>query len=300
MGNATGGSRGLYFAALLAGNAALAVGPWWVRMADTGPVSAGFWRMALALPTLALFAVISRQTLFGYTRRTWIALVVAGVFFGLDVASWHLGITQTRMGNAVLFGNSGSLVLVAWGLLALHRRPLANEWLAFATAIGGSAILMGRSLEIGLTTLIGDLLSLLAGMLYAVYFILLVRERAQLGHWALLTWASLACMPVMLACALTLGEPILPSSASGWGPLLMLALTSQVFGQGMLVFAMRHFSPLVLGLALLTQPALGVAIGWAAFGETIGWLDLAGMVLVGAGLVLARERGPKIAQRQDA
>jgi drug/metabolite transporter (DMT)-like permease len=73
----------------------------------------------------------------------------------------------------------------------------------------------------------------------------------------------------------------------------MLALTSQVFGQGMLVFAMRHFPPLVLGLALLTQPALGVAIGWAAFGETIGWLDLAGMVLVGAGLVLARERGAK-------
>lgn len=34
----------LHFAALLGGNAALALGPWFVRVADTGPVSAAFWR----------------------------------------------------------------------------------------------------------------------------------------------------------------------------------------------------------------------------------------------------------------
>ena len=39
--------------ALLVGNAALAMGPWFVRLADSGPVSAGFWRVALALPVLA-------------------------------------------------------------------------------------------------------------------------------------------------------------------------------------------------------------------------------------------------------
>ena len=32
------------FLALLSGNAALALGPWLVRLADTGPVAAGFWR----------------------------------------------------------------------------------------------------------------------------------------------------------------------------------------------------------------------------------------------------------------
>ena len=287
MTNATGATRALRLAALLAGNAALAIGPWWVRMADTGAVAAGFWRLALALPVIALLARVSGQALTGFPRGTWIAIFAAGAFFGLDVASWHIGIGQTRMGNAVLFGNSGSLVLVAWGLLALHRAPRANEWLAFAAAIGGSAILLGRSLEVGLSTLVGDLLSVLAGMLYAVYFVLLVRARSSLGHWTLLTWSSLAGAPVLLACALALGEPVLPGKA-GWWPVLALALTSQVVGQGLIVYAMRHFTPLVLGLALMTQPAVAVLVGWLAFGEVIGPLDLAGMVLVGAGLVLAR------------
>ena len=47
----------LAFPALLAGNIALAFGPWLVRLADTGPVAAAFWRMALAVPFLLLVRV---------------------------------------------------------------------------------------------------------------------------------------------------------------------------------------------------------------------------------------------------
>ena len=47
------------------GNVALAMGPWFVRLADTGPVSAGFWRVALALPFLAVLARLNRQPLGG-------------------------------------------------------------------------------------------------------------------------------------------------------------------------------------------------------------------------------------------
>ena len=43
----------MHLAGLIGANAALALGPWFVRSADTGPVSAGFWRLALALPVLA-------------------------------------------------------------------------------------------------------------------------------------------------------------------------------------------------------------------------------------------------------
>ena len=36
------------FAMLLLGNAALAFGPWLVRLSDVGPSAAAFWRLALA------------------------------------------------------------------------------------------------------------------------------------------------------------------------------------------------------------------------------------------------------------
>ncbi len=49
-------ARWLLLSALIAGNVALALGPWSVRLADSGPVSAAFWRLFLALPFLALLA----------------------------------------------------------------------------------------------------------------------------------------------------------------------------------------------------------------------------------------------------
>ena len=46
-----------HYAALLGGNIALAFGPWLVRLADTGPVSTGFWRLFLPIPLIALLAL---------------------------------------------------------------------------------------------------------------------------------------------------------------------------------------------------------------------------------------------------
>lgn len=288
MGNATGATRNWtawHFAALMGGNAALALGPWFVRLTDAGPVSAGFWRLVLAVPLLAGIALASKQRLTGYRPAVWWAILGAGVFFALDLGAWHVGIHFTRMGNATLFGNAGSLVVMAWGMFALRRWPHRREWTAFSLALAGAAILLGRSLEIDRTTLIGDLFCLLAGLLYAGYIILLQRPRASLGNWALLTWSSLVGVPVLLIIALALDEPFWPSA---WWPLIGLALLSQVVGQGLLIFALRHFSSLVFGLALLSQPAIAVAVGWLAFGEVLGWPDLLGMALVAGALALAR------------
>jgi hypothetical protein len=41
---------------LILANLFLAAGPWLVRLADVGPVAAGFWRLALAVPFLAWMA----------------------------------------------------------------------------------------------------------------------------------------------------------------------------------------------------------------------------------------------------
>ena len=275
----------LQFIALLAGNVALALGPWSVRLADTGPVSAAFWRLALAVPVLVLLARWSGQRLTGFGKAAWIAIAIAGFCFALDIAFWHIGIGMTRMANASLFGNSGSIVMMIWGLIALHRAPHAREWLALGAALGGGAILLGRSLNIAHVTLLGDLFCIAAGLLYSVYLIALQHHRAELGGWSLLSWSSIAGLPVLLGMALWLGEPVWPHN---WGPVVVLALLSQLIGQGLLVYSLKNFSPLVIGLALLTQPAVAVSVGWLVFGEVLGPLDIAGMVLVGGGLVLAR------------
>ncbi|WP_082337189.1 DMT family transporter [Porphyrobacter sp. AAP60] len=277
----------LLLVALLGGNIALALGPWFVREADTGPVSAGFWRLFLALPFLVMLARANGQRLGGMGAKTLGLVALGAVTFALDLASWHIGIGMTRLGNATLFGNAGSIVLLFWGFIAARMLPRGLEWLAIAFALVGAAILMGRSLEISTATLIGDLFCLAAGLLYAVYLLTLQGARGQFGSWSLLVWVSLFGCPVLLGLAVLLGEPVWPTD---WTPVIGLFIGSQLIGQGLMVFSLKYFPPLVVGLALLTQPAVASAYGWLAFGETLSALDIVGMVLVGAALAVSRAR----------
>jgi drug/metabolite transporter (DMT)-like permease len=271
--------------ALLLANLALALGPWFVRLADTGPVAAGFWRLTIALPVilaLSLREPAARRRLSGAT----LAIVAgAGVFFALDLASWHVGIAATKLGNASLFGNAGSVILMAWGLIAARRAPRVLELAAILAALAGAALLMGGSLEISHASFVGDLFCLLAGLFYAVYILLLRPARARLGQFSLLFWSTLTGLPILLAVAALLGERIVPHD---WTPLLILAMSSQVIGQGLLIYSLKNFTPLVIGLALLTQPAVSALTGWLAFGETLGAGDVLGMVLLAGALAMAK------------
>ncbi|MFN3989718.1 MAG: DMT family transporter [Erythrobacter sp.] len=278
----------LLLIALLGGNVALALGPWFVRLADTGPVAAGFWRLFLALPFLVLLARANHQRLTGMGAATLGLVALGAVTFALDLASWHIGIGMTRLGNATLFGNAGSIVLLFWGFLVARTLPGRLEWLAIIFALTGAAILMGRSLEISNETLLGDLFSVAAGLLYAVYLLTLQGARGKFGSWSLLVWVSIFGCPVLLAIALALGEPVWPGD---WTPIIGLVVLSQLVGQGLMVFALKYFPPLVVGLALLMQPVVASIYGWLAFGEVLSGLDVVGMVLVGAALAVSRARG---------
>ncbi|MXO89380.1 DMT family transporter [Pontixanthobacter aquaemixtae] len=284
--------RWVLVAALLAGNIALATGPWFVRLADTGPVSAAFWRLFLAIPFLVLLARGTGQALSGIPRKTLMLVVLGAIAFALDLSSWHIGIEKTRLGNATLFGNAGSIVLLFWTFIITRTLPKGMEWLAIIFALGGAAILMGRSLEISTATLIGDLFCLAAGLFYAVYLLTLQDARKNIGAWSLLVWVSIFACPVILALALLNGELIWPTN---WTPIVTLVVTSQLIGQGLLVFSLRHFPPLIIGLALLTQPAVAALIGYAQFGEVLLPMDVFGMVLLGGALVVAKSTKAKVA-----
>lgn len=283
-------ARVLALAALLVGNVALACGPWLVRLADTGAVSAGFWRVALALPFLFLFAVMNKERVSGIPRRALLLVLAGGAFFGLDIASWHLGIGDTRLANAVLFGNAGSVILMVWGFVMLRRLPRGREWQAIVAALAGAGILLGRSLELSAANFVGDLFCLLAGLLYAGYLLLLQDARRSFGSWSVLAISSSSSVVVLFVVAQMLGEPFWPTD---WTPVLILALSSQLVGQGLLVYSLKLFEPLVIGIALLTQPAVAAMVGWLVFDEFLVPLDLVGIVLVGSALVLARIAAPK-------
>jgi drug/metabolite transporter (DMT)-like permease len=273
------------FPALFIGSSMLAFGPWLVRLSGVGPVAAGFWRTGLALPFLFVIASLAGQPVHWPGRRMALLVSVGGFFFAADLAAWHAGIHLTKLGNATLFGNTSSFIFAIWGLWLAKRSPSPLQVLALALAAAGAAMLMGSSAELSARNLTGDLLCLFAGLLYAGYLIAVQRARGGLQPLPLLFIASLFAALLLLPLSLALGEQIIPQD---WTWVLMLAIGSQVVGQGLLVYAIGSLSPLIVGLTLLTQPALSALIGWLAYGEKLRPFDWFGALAIGVALVLVR------------
>lgn len=261
-----------------------------VRLADVGPVAAGVWRLALALPFLFVVARISGQRPHWPGRPLAVTILIAAIFYSLDLASWNAGIRMTKLGNATLFGNTGSFVFVIYGLCIAHSRPSVRQAGALAFAVGGAALLMSGSYELSPKNFTGDLLTLVAGLLYGGYLIFVERGRTSMQPLPLLILATAFSVPILLPISLGLGEHIWPHN---WTPLIIFALSSQVIGQGLLVYSIGTLPPLIVGLALLTQPAISAAIGWFAYGERLSATDAVGAFAIAAALVLVRlpERG---------
>ncbi len=280
-------SQSLAFIALLVGNLALACGPFLVRASGVGPVAAGFWRLALALPFLWVIAWMFRQPVHWPRAKLTIAVLVAAFFFAADLAAWHAGILLTKLGNATLFGNISSFFFAAWGLWLARKWPTSVQALALSLAALGCGLLMWGSAELSAENLRGDLLAALAGLLYTGYLILVERTRGDLQPLPLLFLASLFGAAMLLPAAITAGEQIFPEN---WAGLFALALCSQVIGQGLLVYALGHVPPLVVGVAMLTQPALSALLGWIYYGETLTARDFAGAAMIVVALILVRLR----------
>jgi len=270
---------------LLIGNLALAVGPWLVRNSGTGPIAAAHWRLLLAVPFLYFAAYLTKQSIKPGRPKIWILLVLGSLFFAADLGSWHIGIEQTKLANATLFGNSASIIFVVYGYLIARSLPSRLQLVAIALAVAGAFLLMASSYQLAAKYFIGDLFSLLAGVLYAAFLVAMLSVRNHMGTWPLLAHSSLIGAFPLLAMAYFMGENIVPQD---WTAVFVLALTSQLIGQGLLIYAILHFSPLVFGLALLSQPAIAALLGWAAFDETVTATDLAGMVAVAVALILVR------------
>jgi drug/metabolite transporter (DMT)-like permease len=273
------------FPALLIGSSALAFGPWLVRLSGVGAVAAGFWRLALALPFLFVIASLTGQQVHWPRRKLALVVAFAAFFFATDLAAWHTSIHMTKLGNATLFGNTSSLIFALWGLWLARRRPSMTQAAALTLAAAGAALLMGSSAELSARNLKGDLLALLAGLLYTGYLIAVQRARRSLEPLPMLFLASLFGAVMLLPLSQGLGERVIPED---WTFVLILARSSQVVGQGLLVYAIGALSPLVVGLTLLTQPAISALVGWLVHGETLSPLDWIGAAAIAAALVLVR------------
>lgn len=279
--------RALPFIALILGACAIGFVPNLVRLADTGPAAAGFWRMALSLPLLLPMMLRDGR---GLTLRPSSASLLAGLFFAGDLAFWHYGIRYTSVANATVLANLSPVVVTAVAWFAFRERPGRIFLAGLAIALAGAWTMAAGARAGSSGALLGDLLSLTTAVWYALYFIAMRRARQGEGASRAMFWSSMATAPVMLAVAVALGEPLIPASTLGWLACVGLAV-AHVAGQGSIAWALGRLPASIASVVVLAQPVVAAIVAWFLFQEALTPLQMAGGVLTLIGVVIA-QRAP--------
>lgn len=281
------------FAALLLGAGCIALAPIFVRLSEVGSVPTAFWRVALAVPFLSVMVPVlpaeqGRQRLPTRPRQLfWFA--VAGAMFAGDLGFWHVSINYTSVANATLFANMAPVFVALFSFFLFGTRFRRLFLWGMALSLLGAVLLMGDSFTIDARHLTGDVLGIVTAMFYAGYFLAIARLRADFATPTVMALVTPFTALFLVVPMLVVGGDFAPATWEGWLVLVGVALVSQSLGQGLIAYAFAHLPPAFGAVSLLLQPVLAALFAWVLFAEALGGLQAAGMALVLAGVVIARQ-----------
>ena len=272
--------------ALLVGATFIALSPIFVRLSDVGPTASAFWRVALAAPLLWPLLLLSNGA---RAPVGWKLFLAAGLAFAGDLAFWHWSIHFTSVANSTLLANLAApfVTLAVW--MFWRQRPSATFAAGLGAALLGVAMLVHTSLAFSPTALLGDAFGVVTAVFYAAY-ILAVKELRDRGAATLFVMAVATTLTAVLLfpVALASGEALLPTSASGWLVLVGLAGISHCAGQGLIAYSLAHLPAAFSSVSLLFQPVMAAIFAWVLLSEPLTPLQMAGGLVVLAGIYLAR------------
>jgi drug/metabolite transporter (DMT)-like permease len=280
--------------AALAGALTIAFSAILVHLANVTPSTAAVFRCAYALPVLGALAYGERRRHGSPPRGSWWRASVAGAFFAADLILWHHSIADVGAGLATVLANLQVVLVAAAAWVVLGERPSGRVAFAVPLVFGGAVLISGVIGDaFGDNPARGALFGVLTGVAYTGFILVLRDMGRDLRRPAGPLYAAtlMATVVAILAGAL-LGElDLVPSwPAHGW--LVTLGLTSQVIGWLLIALALPRLPASLTSIVLTVQPVGSVLLGIVLLGEEPAPVQLAGVVVIVAGIVVATRRYP--------
>lgn len=259
------------------------------RLAEVTPATAAVFRCLYALPILFLIAQREQRSYGSLPRRVIALAIIAGLFFSADLIFWHHAIEEVGAGLATVLGNTQVVFvpLLAW--MILSERPRAVLMWSIALVMLGVVLIsgIGGSNAYGRNPSLGVIFGVATGLSYAGFILVqrsANRDDRRPGGPLLVATAVAGVASLLVGWLLGEIDLTLTWPAHGW--LLLLGLGVHAGGWLLISIGLPRLPAAVTSVLLTIQPVASVLLGRLIFVEIPSPLQLAGVGLVVAGLLL--------------
>src|SRR5580693_6215797 len=114
-----------------------------IKLADTGPATAAFYRCLLALPVLIALAVLEQRKRGPRPAAARRGAFVAGLCLAVDLVLWNHAIADVGAGVATVLGNLQVLFVAAFAWVVLRERPDRRYLFMLPVVLAGVVLVSG-------------------------------------------------------------------------------------------------------------------------------------------------------------
>jgi drug/metabolite transporter (DMT)-like permease len=224
-------------------------------------------------------------------RDLGLLLLAAAVGISLNQAAFVYGLEQTTASTAALIMGVLPIftALIAW---AVRLEPLTRRiLLAGAVSFVGVALVAAGSGGALSANVRGDALIVLTAASWAAYSVAIAPLMRAYSPFRISAFVlAVGWVPLLLAGIPQLAEQDWDLGALGWGIVAFATLGPLVLTNVLWFTAIDRVGPSRATLATNLQPFLAAVFALVLLSESMSAVQVAGGVLIGLGLVLARRR----------
>ncbi len=156
---------------------------------------------------------------------------------------------------------------------------------AIAACVAGSAVVAGLDFQLGIPSLLGDLLALLGGVMASGYFLAGRYARRTLPLHTYIFWSYGMAGGVLVFLCLITRTPLYGFSSQTMAVLVLLAAVPQLVGHTSFNWALKHLSATAVAILTLGEP-LGPRPLLSLFPGTVSLPTALGLCVLAAGIVM--------------
>jgi len=263
-----------------------------LALRDFLPLAFNGVRFGLATAVMVIILILRGES-FRLARRDLLPIVFLGLSgHTLYQLVFIFGLAETIPANSALLMATSPIFVAIYGRVLRIERTNRLMWAGIALSFAGILMVIdgGGELSLGGGTLRGDLLILVAALLWAAYT---TASKPLLARYSPIKVTALSMVAgtipfVVISMPALSRQDWRAITVSGWGALLYSAVLAVVVGYVIWYTSVQRVGNARTAAYSNLLPVVAGVIGWLVLGDRLTPLQLIGAVVVLAGIMLTR------------
>ncbi|MBN2517020.1 MAG: DMT family transporter [Deltaproteobacteria bacterium] len=286
---------------LFAGIISISFASIFIKFCDDVPaIMIATYRLSIASVILCGYYMLKGQSFKNINKRDFFLSLLGGLFLSLHFIAWISSLKYTSVASSVVLVTTNPIFVGVFSYFLLKEKQHIELVVGIVLCFVGSILIavgdcgLGGVTSIGKPALIGDALALIGAFTASGYLIVGSKARERLDIVTYVTLVFTISAIFLLLTSLVIGMPFTGYRPSSYLFMVLLAVIPQLIGHTSINWALKHLKSSMVAISILGEPVGAAILAYIFFQESIGAIQLAGIVLIFSAILMASKKGKKV------